>query len=85
MRVSNVERVCGLIMGICHLSLFFLTRCGLGLSRRCLGPPHLGHAAPLTLPIANRIIPDWLVGGLPRECPEARRVMLAMAEESSNT
>ena len=39
----------------------------------------------MTLPIANRIIPDWLVGGLPRECPEARRVMLAMAEESSNT
>ena len=71
-------------MGICHVARFFLTRCGLGLSRRCLGPPRLGHAALLTLPTANRIIPDWLDGGLPRECPEASRVMLAMAEESSN-
>jgi hypothetical protein len=35
-RVSNVERVWGLIMGTCHVPLFSLTRCGLESSRRCL-------------------------------------------------
>jgi uncharacterized protein (DUF2236 family) len=49
------------------------------------GPPRLGHAALLTLPVANRVLPDWLSGGFPRECPEARRVMLVMADESPNT
>ena len=31
------------------------------------GPPHLGHAALLTLPIANRVLPTWVAGGLSRE------------------
>ena len=47
------------------------------------GPPHLGHAALLTLPIANRVLPAWVAGGLARECPEARRVILLVAEEDA--
>ena len=49
------------------------------------GPPHLGHAALLTLPVANRVLPDWITGGIPRECPEARRVMSLLAEENSSS
>ncbi len=45
------------------------------------GPPRFGRTELLTLPAANRMAPAWLSGGIPRECPQANRVMTHLAEE----
>ncbi|MCH9719244.1 MAG: DUF2236 domain-containing protein [Actinomycetia bacterium] len=45
------------------------------------GPPQFGRTELLTLPAANRMAPEWLSGGIPRECPQANRVMTHLAEE----
>lgn len=44
------------------------------------GPPATGHALAMTIP-ATKHLPDWMFGGLPRECPQARRVAQLLAEE----
>lgn len=46
------------------------------------GPPELGHAIAMAIP-ATKHFPDWLVGGLPWECPQARRVANLLAEEGA--
>ena len=47
------------------------------------GPPTMGHAIALTIP-ATKHLPDWMLGGLPWECPQARRVTNLLAEEGTD-